>query len=317
MNEFELIERLFRPLATDREAALDLGDDVALLRPEPGRELVLSKDALVAGVHFFEEDPPQQVAAKLLRVNLSDLAAKGADPLAYLLVLARPSTLADDWLAAFARGLEEDQERFGLGLIGGDTVATPGPLTLSLTILGSVPEGGAILRRGARPGDRLWVSGTLGDAAIGLRIRRGLAVPEDQALPFLARYLLPEPRIELGRRLRGIAHAAIDISDGLVADLGHLCRQSAVGAQVHAHRIPISQRAKTIPGSLRSALTGGDDYELLFAAPEVETERIRRLSEELSLPLACIGETVEGEGVRVLDEKGRELAIEEPGWRHF
>ena len=316
-DEFAFIDRLMRPLAAGMPAALDLADDAAVLEPPEGRELVLTKDALVAGVHFLPDDPADLVAAKLLRVNLSDLAAMGAEPLGYLLLLAKPREIADDWLEAFSRGLARDQERFGLALMGGDTVSTPGPLTLSLTALGTVPRGRALLRRGARVGDDLWVSGTLGEAAIGLRILRGLALPDEDALPFIARYRMPEPRIALGLRLRGLAHAVIDVSDGLVADAGHLAHASGAAVVIEAPALPVSARARRVPGAMDCALAGGDDYELLFSADPGARGRIAELAAELGLPLTRIGRIEEGEGVQVRDEKGRPVTIQRPGWRHF
>ncbi len=316
-GEFTFIDRLLKPLAAGMPGALDLGDDAALVTPPAGRELVLAKDALVAGVHFFAADPAPLVAGKALRVNLSDLAAMGAEPMGYLLALALPREVEDRWLEAFVTGLRETQERFGLGLLGGDTVATPGPLTLSVTVLGQLPEGTALLRGGARPEDDLWVSGRLGEAAMGLRILRGLAVPDEEAMPLVARYHSPEPRLELGRALRGIARAAIDVSDGLVADLGHICRRSGVGAVVEFDRLPVSEILRGIPRWRETVLTGGDDYELLFTADAGDRTAIETISRRLGLPLTRIGRTTAGEGVRIVDGAGREIPIASPGWRHF
>ncbi len=316
-GEFAFIDRLLRPLAAGMPGALELGDDAALVTPPAGRELVLAKDALVAGIHFFAEDPAILVAGKALRVNLSDLAAMGAEPLGYLLALALPRDVEDRWLEDFVAGLRETQERFGLGLLGGDTVATPGPATLSVTVLGQLPEGTALLRSGARPGDDIWVSGRLGEAAMGLRILRGLAVPDEEAMPLVARYHTPEPRLDLGRALRGIARAAIDISDGLVADLGHICRRSGVGAIVELDRLPVSELLRGIPRWRETVLTGGDDYELLFTADAGDRTAIAALSRTLDLPLTRIGRTTVGEGVRVVDAAGRDIPIVASGWRHF
>lgn len=317
LGEFELIERLLRPLANGFAGALALGDDAALVDVPAGQQLVIAKDALVEGVHFLPDDPPELVAGKLLRVNLSDLAAMGAEPLAYLTVIARPATLSDAWLEGFAAGLRRDQERFGLHLIGGDTVATPGPLLLSLTILGLVPRGTALLRRGARPDELVCVSGTIGDAALGLRILRGLAAPEDLALPLVERYRTPQPRLELGRALRGLASAAIDISDGLLADLGHILEASGLGAVIEAPRVPLSAPARALPGARLSALTGGDDYELLFTLPVEREAELPALAARLQLPLTVIGRTRSEPGLEVRDEHGRPIAVAKTGWRHF
>jgi thiamine-monophosphate kinase len=317
LGEFDLIDRLLKPLAAGYPGALGLADDAALVRVPVGEDLVVAKDAIVAGVHFLEDDPAELVAGKLLRTNLSDLAAMGATPLGYLTALARPPGLPEDWLRRFARGLAADQARFCCHLLGGDTVSTPGPLVLSLTILGTVPEDRALRRSGARPGDRVWVSGTLGDAALGLRALRGLALPEEETLQLTDRYRTPQPRLELGRALLGLATAAMDVSDGLVADLGHIAAASGVAAVVEADALPLSAAGRGVPGAREAALVGGDDYELLFTAPVDADDRLRGLSGELRLPLTPIGRVEAGSGVRVLDAAGAELRLEQLGWRHF
>jgi thiamine-monophosphate kinase len=313
-GEFEFIARRLRPLAT-APGALRLLDDAALLDPRPGTQLVLTKDAMVAGVHFLPDDPPGQIAQKLLRVNLSDLAAMGAAPLGYLLALARPAAIEDDRLAAFCAGLAEDNAEFGVSLLGGDTVSTPGPLTLSLTALGEVPQGAALLRSGARAGDDIWVSGTLGDAALGLAVLQGkLDVGEPVRSHLVERYRLPRPRLALGQALRGLAHAAIDISDGLLADLGHIVETSDVGAEVRADVLPLSAE---LPGARDAALAGGDDYELLFTAPPSRREAIEGLTAKLDLQLTRIGAMQPAPGIRVLDATGAEIHPKRTGWRHF
>ncbi|HYZ32288.1 MAG TPA: thiamine-phosphate kinase, partial [Crenalkalicoccus sp.] len=237
--EFALIARHFRPLAGP--AALDLGDDAALLDAPSGRQIVMTVDTMVAGVHFLLDDPPETIGRKLLRVNLSDLAAMGAAPLGYLMTTALPRGTPEAWLAAFAAGLAEDQRGFGIQLLGGDTVATPGPVTLSLTALGTVAPGAALRRKGAVPGDTLWVSGTIGDGALGLRALRGEVADPEGALA--RRYRLPEPRLGLGAGLAGLAHAAMDVSDGLLQDLGHLCRAGGCAAELEAASVPLSPSA--------------------------------------------------------------------------
>jgi len=316
-DEFTFIAEVLAPLAAGMPGALGLADDAALVACPPDRELVVTKDALVLGVHALPDDPPDLVARKLLRVNLSDLAAMGAEPLGYLTALLRPRELEDAWLEAFAAGLAEDQQRFGLGLLGGDTVATPGPFAATLTAIGTVPRGRVLRRRGARPGDDLWVSGTLGDAALGLRILRGLAVPDEDAGPFVQRYRLPEPRLALGVALRDLARAVVDVSDGLLQDLDHLCRASGVGARIELARLPVRAAARAIPGWREAALAGGDDYELLFAAPPEVRGRIAELSARLGLPLTRIGTVVTGSGVEVRDEAGRPVTPATTGFRHF
>jgi thiamine-monophosphate kinase len=316
-GEFEFIARRLRPLATT-PGALALTDDAALLDPAAGRQLVLTKDAMVAGVHFLPDDPPGQIAQKLLRVNLSDLAAMGAAPLGYLLALARAKGTSDAWLGEFCAGLAADNAAFGIALLGGDTVSTPGPLTLSLTAIGDVPTGLALLRSGARPGDDVWVSGTLGDAALGLQALQGKLEIADEARGYLiGRYRLPRPRLALGQALRGIASAAIDVSDGLVADLGHILETSGVGAAVHADALPLSEAARGLQGARGAALAGGDDYELLFTAPSKRRAEITALSRRLDLPLSRIGMIRADQGLHVLDEKGQELPVRKAGWQHF
>ena len=317
LGEFELIDRLLKPLARGFPGALDLTDDAALLDVPSGDQLVIAKDAIVADIHFLAEDPPDLVAGKLLRVNLSDLAAMGAEPLAYLTALARPPAVDDAWLQRFTSGLLADQHRFGCHLIGGDTTSTTGPLVLSLTILGTVPAGEALLRSGARPGDDIWVSGTLGDAAIGLRVLRGLAVTEDEALELVGRYRTPRPRLALGRALRGLANAAIDVSDGLVADLTHICSTSGVAAEIDASLVPLSAVARGVPGAREAALTGGDDYELLFTAPAAQRAAVEALAPRIACALTRIGSVRAGEGVGVVEADGRPLPLPRRGWRHF
>jgi thiamine-monophosphate kinase len=317
LGEFELIDRLLKPLAEGCSGALGLLDDAALVDVPPGRQLVVAKDAIVAGVHFLTDDPPELIAGKLLRVNLSDLAAMGAEPLGYLTALARPRDIDDAWLRRFTAGLAADQKRFDCHLLGGDTTSTPGPLALSLTILGLVPRGRALLRSGARPGDDVWVSGTLGDAALGLRVLRGLAVTEEEALELVDRYRTPRPRLALGQALRGIASAAIDVSDGLVADLGHVCAASGVAATIDASRLPLSPVARGVPGARDAALAGGDDYELLFTVPPDRRSEVERLAASLDHGVTRIGVVATGRSVRVMDGDGRPLALDRTGWRHF
>jgi thiamine-monophosphate kinase len=316
-GEFEFIARRLRPLAT-APGALDLTDDAALLDPTPGRQLVLAKDAMVAGVHFLPADPPCQIAQKLLRVNLSDLAAMGAAPRGYLLALARPKEIEDGWLAEFCAGLAADNSTFEIALLGGDTVSTPGPLTLSLTAIGEVPKGAALLRSGAKPGDEIWVSGTLGDAALGLEVlQSSVEAPKDARAYLTDRYRLPQPRLALGQALRGVASAAIDISDGLVADLGHILEASAVGAELRAEQLPLSAAARDLPRARDAALAGGDDYELLFTAPPKRRAEIAALACRLDLPLTRIGEIRAGSNISILDAAGQEIEVANRGWQHF
>lgn len=312
-REFALIARYFRPLAGPE--GLNLADDVALLSPPAGKQLVLTVDALVAGVHFLPSDPPDLVARKLLRVNLSDLAAKTATPLGYLLTIAAPADTGDDWFAAFAAGLAEDQRSFGCHLLGGDSAATPGPLTLSLTAIGTVDAGRAVLRRGAAAGHGIWVTGTIGDGALGLAALQGrLADPSG----FLARrYHLPEPR--LGLRLAGIAAASMDISDGLVQDLGHLCRAAGLAAEIETALVPLSEPARVAgPSWLERCLTGGDDYELLLAVPPSSKAALLAEAKRAALPITRIGRFLAGPpAVTVRGPDGKPLRFSREGWSHF
>lgn len=322
-DEFQVIADLFAPLAQAYPGALGLTDDVALLGPDPAHETAVTMDAMVAGVHFLPDDPPDLVARKLVRVNLSDLAAKGARPFAIMLAAAFPKGTDLAWMQLFARGLAEDVAEFGIALIGGDTVAIPGPLTLSLTAFGKVETGRAILRSAAQVGDVVWVSGSIGDGALGLRAARdgwdGLA---PQHVNYLAgRYRLPRPRVGLGARLPGLAHAGMDVSDGLVQDLGHICRASSLAAVVEAAKVPLSPAARAAVAAddslLATVLTGGDDYELLFTAPPSATPAILALGGEAGVDVTAIGSMEAGEGVTVRGGDGRPLALARGGWRHF
>jgi thiamine-monophosphate kinase len=321
LGEFGRIRKFFAPLAGP--GGLGLRDDAALVACRPGHQLVVTVDALVEGVHYLPQDPPDLVAKKLLRVNLSDLAAKGARPLHYLLTTALPKTLGDDWVERFAAGLAEDQQLFGVDLLGGDSVVTTGPAVLSLTAIGEVAVGTEIRRSGARPGDRVWVSGTIGDAYLGLKVMRGeypdLATAECTALA--ARFQLPQPRVALGPRLAGIAHAMCDVSDGLVADLGHICEASGCGATVELAAVPLSAPAKAVLAMGRLApealVTGGDDYELLFAAPPEASVAIERLALELTLPITPIGAIEQGAELRLLGADGEPIPVAAGGWTHF
>ncbi|EME69785.1 thiamine-monophosphate kinase [Paramagnetospirillum caucaseum] len=324
-DEFGLIAELFAPLAAGFPGALGLTDDAAFIPAEPGYDTVATMDSMVAGVHFLPDDPPDLVARKLIRVNLSDLAAKGAEPRLLLLSAAFPVGVGQDWLRAFGAGLAEDVREFAVHLIGGDTVSTPGPLTLTLTALGRVAAGRGLKRSGARAGDTIWVSGGIGDGALGLKAIRGQLPGLAAAhLEFLAgRYRLPQPRVGLGPRLVGLAHGAMDVSDGLVQDLGHLCRASGLAARIAAARVPLSPAAAAALGHdqslLASVLAGGDDYEVLFTAPPGAEESLTRLSAELGVALTAIGSVAPGETgkVAVTGPDGRDVDVGQGGWRHF
>lgn len=324
-GEFELIARYFAPIAGP--AGLGLRDDAGLLRPARGYELVVTADALVAGVHFFADDPPGSIARKALAVNLSDLAAKGASPDGFVLTLALPRDWSEGWLAAFAAGLGEMARDSGCPLIGGDTVRTPGPLTLSITAFGSVPAGRMVPRTGARPGDFVIVTGTIGDGALGLLAHgpnrpgwvAALAEPDRAALA--DRYLHPQPRLKLAAALQAHASAAMDISDGLVGDLAKLLQASGVGAQIDLDEVPLSAAARAAimadPALLELAWTGGDDYEILCTASETEYPALAAAGDAAGLPVAIIGRITERNGHVQYREKGRARSFAHGSFTHF
>jgi thiamine-monophosphate kinase len=322
-GEFELIAELFAPLAAGYPGALDLKDDAAIVETPPGQCLVVTTDTIVAGVHFLPDDPAESVARKLLRVNLSDLAAKAARPTLYLLSLSMPESTEIGWLRDFAFGLALDQREFDIALAGGDTTSTPGPLTLTVTALGEIGHGKEIRRSGARTGDRVFVSGTLGEAALGLKSLRGelanLAPEHRTAL--VARYRVPQPRVSLGQSLVGLATACCDVSDGLVADLGHICETSRVAAEIAVDRIPLSPATRAAlaidPDLIKLVATGGDDYELVFTAPASQAGEVVGRARDLGVAVAEIGQCVPGAGVALLDPQGRPLTLSGAGWRHF
>lgn len=325
LSEFDLIRRYFAPLARRFPGAFDLTDDAGLITVPSGRSLVVTADAMVAGIHFLPDDPPDLVGRKLLRVNLSDLAAMGARPLAYVLTTAFSPETDESWIEHFTRGLAADQQEFDVALLGGDTTGTAGPTTLSLTALGEVKEGAALRRSAAGAGDLIYVSGTIGDAALGLKVLKnelpGLSHTHRAGL--VERYRLPLPRVALGRLLAGerVASAAIDVSDGLVADLGHVVRTSGLRAHLCTADLPVSPAVAAVIGAnprlLEAALTGGDDYELLFTVDPQRTPEVAVLSDRLDLPLTCIGWLERGQGVCVLARDGREITLPSTGWTHF
>lgn len=328
LGEFELIARYFAPLARGFPGAYGLLDDVALISPAGGNELVVKTDVIVAGIDFLLETPADLVARKALRVNLSDLAAKGATPRAYLLDLVLPNTVDETWVANFAAGLAHDQTEYDIHLIGGDMSSTSGPIIVAITALGEAPTGGVIRRGGAEPNDAIFVTGTIGDAVLGLAMLRGALRSLDAAsAAFLVdRYRLPQPRVRLGPLLIDIASAALDISDGLVADLRHICTVSRLSAVVEAESVPLSAAARAAidgnPERLAAALTGGDDYEILFTAPASAAARICELARLLNTPITPIGcmkalrRGAQSE-VMVLDNVGRPLSFATDGWTHF
>ncbi len=311
-SEFDLIESLFAPLAKDFGGAFGLRDDAALIAPRRGREFVVSVDGFVAGLHFRCDDPPQAIGEKIVRASLSDLAAMGAAPLYWFLTAAFAKTTSFAEIKKFAQGCQRAQKRYGVILAGGDTMTTDHAATFSATIIGEVKK--PLRRNGARSGDQLYVTGHLADAALGLQYS------QDKTLA--RRYLYPEPRLDLGRHLSGLAHAAIDLSDGLMADCAHLCRESQTGAVIRTHHLPLSRAARRAQSDLnalrRLALNAGDDYELLIAVAPRRAEKLKAAAQASKTKLTLIGEVVDqARGVVAVDEAGRNIRPLRDGFRHF
>lgn len=327
MGEDELIRTIFAPLASGYPGALGLEDDAAILTPAPGEDLVLTTDAVAGGVHFFADDNAADIAWKALAVNVSDLAAKAARPLAYLLAISFPSTPDPAWLDGFARGLSEAQDAFSIRLAGGDTDRRPGPVTITVTAIGSVPKGDMVRRATARAGDLLFVSGTIGDSALGLRLRRDQAAAAEMGLDWaeaselVGRYLRPRPRTALASALMAHANAAMDVSDGLVKDAGRLARASGLAAEIEAARVPMSAAASIAvdarPDLFEVVVTGGDDYEILAAVSPDRADAFTAAAEQANERVAVIGRLVSGTGVTVSALDGRQMAFDQTGWEHF
>jgi len=321
-GEDDLIARYFAPLAGPE--GLGLRDDAAQLRPPPGEDLVLTADTLVAGVHFLGDDPPAAIAQKALRVNLSDLAAKGARPLGFLLALALPADWREDWLEAFAGGLGADAAAYRCPLFGGDTVATPGPLTLSVTAIGAVPQGRMVRRTGVKPRDRLYVTGTIGDAAIGLEVRqrRGPDIAQADKSFLVERYLRPEPRLALSGALIAHASGGMDVSDGFVGDLTKMLAASGVTADPAIFRLPLSPAARRAiaadPALFEVAATGGDDYELLASVAPESAPAFEAAAAAAGVPLTFVGEAAEGRRPpRFIGPDGDPVGFARGSYSHF
>ena len=320
-GECELIARYFRPLAG--EGAFALTDDAAMIRPRAGEDLVVTTDIVVSGVHFLPGDPPASIAKKALRVNLSDLAAKGAEPAGYLVSLALPGDWTEAWVRGFAAGLAADQATYGVALLGGDTARASDGVTIGITAIGRVPKGKMVLRSGARPGDLVFVSGTIGDAALGLKVRRGevIARPGD-AKALADRYLHPQPRTVLAPVVRRHASAALDISDGLVGDLGHICETSGVGMEIGAESVPLSNAARALlaadPALLSTILNGGDDYEIAATVSPRRATAFERAAAAAGVPVARIGTVTTGKEAPVVrDRADQPLRLTTRSHTHF
>ena len=324
-GEFDIIHNVFAPLAAGVDGAFGLRDDAALIDKGP---FIVTKDAMVAGVHFLPKDPLDLVARKLLRVNLSDLAAKGAKPIGYFLSCVWPAKTNREDIELFARGLKEDQEYFKIALYGGDTSAhrlKSAPLTLSATFFGAPPRGGLVKRSGGQPGDDLYVTGHIGDAGLGLKAltKEEKFTTVDKASLAL-RYHLPEPRLSIGAAISGFATAAIDVSDGLIADAGHIAAASGLRAEIDAVSIPRSPAAGAWVArrenrwkALAEIASFGDDYEILFAAPSALRRSVTVAAKAARTEVSRIGALTRGEGAALLDEKGREIAVAAGGFDHF
>ena len=323
LGEFDIIKTYFSPLSRSEKGAFNLTDDAAVIEIPDGFSMVVTTDTLVEGVHFLSEDLPENIAAKLLRVSLSDLAAMGSIPAYYNLSIATKSGTSSDWFKAFAEGLLADQMQFGITLIGGDTVATSGPLTLSLTAMGFVKKGNAISRGGAKSGDDIWVSGLIGDAALGLRAATGKLsfVSEKNKKYLISRYTKPVPQTLLGPKLSNHVNSAIDVSDGLIGDLDHICEISKLGADIQIDDIPLSRVAKSVvtekPDYIDLILSGGDDFELLFTADESFSVIAKSLTKMLDVNLTKIGAMVDRRSIEIFDKNGDKYFIQNNGYTHF
>jgi len=323
--EERLIAKYFRPLAT-HPGALGLGDDAAVLTPPQGRDLVLTTDGVISGVHFFPDDPPETIGRKALRMNLSDLAAKGATPIGFLMSVALPANIEENWLGAFASGLGEDARRYSCPLLGGDTDRTPGPISVSIAAFGSVPSGKMVRRATAKPGDCVMVTGAIGDAALGVLLRRDQHLAERLRLSEMAcahlreRYLLPQPRNALAEAVLRHASAAMDVSDGLAGDFAKLCRASCVAGEVDVGRIPLSDAARAVlaadPALLETVLTGGDDYEIVLTLAPRKLSAFQTAARAADVTVTEIGRVTAGEGTRFIRD-GRPLKLTRPSYSHF
>lgn len=323
--EERLIARYFRPLAT-APGAFGLGDDAAIVTPPPGCDLVLTTDGVIAGVHFFPDDPPENIGRKVLRMNLSDLAAKGAKPTGFLMSVALPVAIDEAWIAAFAAGLGEDATHYGCPLLGGDTDRTPGPMSVSISAFGTLPHGAMVRRSTAKAGEAVVVTGTIGDAALGVLARRddGLAKRWRLSGAFRAhlerRYLLPEPRNVLAGAVLHHASAAMDVSDGLAGDIAKLCRASGVAAEIDVARVPLSDAARAAiasePALLETALTGGDDYEIVLTLAPEKLDAFRAAAQAAAVPVTEIGRVMSGQGARFVRD-GKALTFARPSYSHF
>ncbi len=315
-DEFNLIEKYFAPLAAPE--GLSLLDDAACVPSRSDYDQIFTKDVLVAGKHFFPDDNPKDLAFKAVSVNVSDLAAKGAEPAFYMLGLSLPSSVSEQWISEFSQGLAEAQEFYNIGLLGGDSTSTHGPVTVSVTAIGYVPKGMMIKRSGAEIGDLVYVTGTLGDAACALQGLLGNCEPVDDLLPA---YYRPEARYNIGMELRDIATSAADISDGLLADAGHIAKASSLGISIFLDKIPVSLSVQNLVKAnsnlCNQVWCGGDDYELIFTASENKFSEIEALANENAIKITEIGKVTNGLGVELIDNIGKKVQVTHKGYQHF
>ena len=323
--EERLIARHFRPLAT-APGAFGLEDDAAIVTPPPGCDLVLTTDGVIAGVHFFPDDPAEMVGRKVLRMNLSDLAAKGATPIGFLMSVALPAKIEEAWIAGFAAGLGDDAKHYACPLLGGDTDHTPGPLSVSITAFGALPHGAMVRRATATAGDSVVVTGTIGDAALGVLLRRDASLAKRWQLSatfsayLIDRYLLPQPRNALAEAVLQHASAAMDVSDGLVGDLAKLCHASSAAAEIDVARVPLSDAARAAlaadPAVIETILTGGDDYEIVLTIAANKLGAMRAAADKAGIAVTEIGRVRAGQGARFLRD-GKALSFARPSYSHF
>jgi thiamine-monophosphate kinase len=319
MNEFELIKKYFQnKTKNDPQVVVGIGDDSAILKIPQNEQLVVCVDTIVNGIHFLPNTPAAAVGHRALAVNLSDMAAMGAQPAWFTLALTLPDA-NEEWVAEFSQGLFDLANQHHVTLIGGDT--TQGPLSVTIQVLGLLPDGKGLLRSAAKEGDKIFVTGCLGDAGVGLgMLQNKISVPADHREYFQHRYEYPEPRVSLGLLLREVANSAIDVSDGLVADLGHILEASHVGARIYADQIPLSHAMKksvSTENALYLALTSGDDYEICFTASADRHSDIAKMTEKTGIACTCIGEIVSGNALNIQDMNGKIINFKHQGWEHF
>ena len=330
MKEFNIINKYFAPLSTKVPGAFSLKDDAAIINFPTGKKLVVTSDSCVEGIHFFKDDKPNLIAKKALRSALSDLAAKGGKPMGYMLSLALPPHINSAWLQSFSSGLKEDQDEFDINLIGGDTSKSNYELTVSITVLGTVSDGLYVPRSGALPGDRIYVTGTIGDSYYGLQILNGkkFDIGEDHRNYLIDRYHVPKPRLAIGRAIGEFAHASIDISDGLVADLGHICESSHQSAMLKLDFVPLSPAIKKLVDNsnevYEKVITGGCDYELLFTVAPGDSEHVAFLAKRYNVEITHIGhiapasdDDLAGKNyVKVVTSDGSAIKLKKNGYEH-